>query len=301
MSIVLAAALAVGVILWGIVRTIISNEVEATLPVVTRWLIGRAVRQLPAGFRSRYEEEWLGEIAAYGDRRLSAMLYAIGLVLQSRTLGNELPATDQLDESSKSEDIVIAPPSAVAVIERRRRHSHTPLVEWSEVLATLGSERLVVDERDLQRAEERFAVILAAPSAADRAVLELRSIVAARRQSLVPARAPAPPAVAPPTATSSHPARVPRFGPQGAADPEWAIAPLTRKERRRAEHYRRALMDAEPPPAARRAFDAAIERYDQRNDGRHGRMDHAVRLEVFLQAWTTPLGEKDGLPPEQEA
>lgn len=53
MSTVLAAALAVGVILWGIVQTIISNEVEATrgYTMANRSVCAAATRRIPLSIR----------------------------------------------------------------------------------------------------------------------------------------------------------------------------------------------------------------------------------------------------------
>ncbi len=88
-----------------------------------------------------------------------------------------------------------------------------------------------------------------------------------------------------------------RRGRGGRIDPEWAIAPLTRVERRQAEPLRRWILDSAARPAndcglpqpAREALMTAVARYDDRRLRRLDRAAeipaNAVRLSVFIDGW----------------
>ena len=58
--------------------------------VLSRRLVLSAVQQLPASERHRWEEEWLGELVALSDRRITALAWGLGVRFAARALAEEL-------------------------------------------------------------------------------------------------------------------------------------------------------------------------------------------------------------------
>lgn len=75
----------------SVIRSVIGNEARAWLPYAARFLVDAAVGHLPSGDRERYRREWHAEIAAYGDRPLTALVRAFGLRRAARGMSAASP------------------------------------------------------------------------------------------------------------------------------------------------------------------------------------------------------------------
>lgn len=71
-------------------QTLIADEVCASLPYLSRWLVKTAVRRLPPASRARYDEEWSAELLVLADRKLRAMFWACSVLRSSRRMRTEL-------------------------------------------------------------------------------------------------------------------------------------------------------------------------------------------------------------------
>lgn len=74
---------------------LLTAEAVATLPHVSRTLVRRAAEQLPPQYRSRFAEEWEADLEAFGERRLAALAWAVGISLGARKLAPELAPAPQ--------------------------------------------------------------------------------------------------------------------------------------------------------------------------------------------------------------
>jgi hypothetical protein len=76
---VLAPLAVVGLaVVLAVTESLIGEEVKGWLPHLSRSIARSAARRLPLGQRGRYEEEWLAELTAYDDRRLTGLVVACG-------------------------------------------------------------------------------------------------------------------------------------------------------------------------------------------------------------------------------
>jgi hypothetical protein len=72
---------------------VLTAEVLAWLPNLSRSLVLSAARPQPPECRERFTEEWQAEIDAYGERRLAALKWAISLRLRAHAHAVELGPT----------------------------------------------------------------------------------------------------------------------------------------------------------------------------------------------------------------
>lgn len=82
-------AFLVGVFVLPVLQGLFTDEARGWLPHLARAMVRAAARRLPPA-RERYEEEWLAELAAYNDRRLTALFRACSLSFGARALSAEL-------------------------------------------------------------------------------------------------------------------------------------------------------------------------------------------------------------------
>lgn len=118
------------------------NEIAGWITPLSQWLVRVAASRLPRQ-QKRYEEEWLSEIAAYGERRLSGLRYAIGLLRGARDMGTALEDGATGGVASPASEIVAAtrraadPERAARVIKRLVETSRAHDWSWAELLAEL--------------------------------------------------------------------------------------------------------------------------------------------------------------------
>jgi hypothetical protein len=161
---VIAAGLLLVVAL-SVAKKLVVDEVSGWLTLLSECLIRRAAEHLPRQ-GERYAEEWLGELAALGDRRLSGLWHAWSVLQGSRSMGAELEEA-VLGETESSEPVKPTPKLApdleriVALVRglvERTKLSEFPM---SQLLAELTSLREEDDlEEQLQRIDEGFAAHL---------------------------------------------------------------------------------------------------------------------------------------------
>jgi len=77
-------------VLLPVLQKLIGDEVSASLPYVSAWLVRTAANRLPLDTRARYKEEWLAALHELGERRLQAMLWALSVLHKSRRLRRTL-------------------------------------------------------------------------------------------------------------------------------------------------------------------------------------------------------------------
>jgi ribosome-binding protein aMBF1 (putative translation factor) len=75
-----------------IVASVAADELKGWLPHIAAGIIATAVARLPETERARYDEEWLGELLAYQDRPVTALIFAIGVRRRVSEVANELPS-----------------------------------------------------------------------------------------------------------------------------------------------------------------------------------------------------------------
>jgi hypothetical protein len=86
----IAASVLLGLI-FALLRGLLSKEVEASLPAISRNLLLRAAHRLPEEHRERFLEEWNAEFAeAIRGRPLWAVLQAASLYRSARKIAAEL-------------------------------------------------------------------------------------------------------------------------------------------------------------------------------------------------------------------
>jgi Bacterial sugar transferase len=88
-TIVLVLAFFCGVFV-AVVHGLLTDEARGWLPHLARAVVRAAARRLPPAHRQRYEEEWLAELVAYSDRRLTALIRACSLWVSARAMRAEL-------------------------------------------------------------------------------------------------------------------------------------------------------------------------------------------------------------------
>jgi hypothetical protein len=66
------------------------SEFTDWCPTLAEHLVRRAVRRLPEGSRARWEEEWLGDLAAFKGRRLSILVRGLWIYIRAPSWGRTL-------------------------------------------------------------------------------------------------------------------------------------------------------------------------------------------------------------------
>jgi hypothetical protein len=75
-----------------LVASVAADELKGWLPHIAAGIIATAVARLPETERARYDEEWLGELLAYQDRPVTALIFAVGVRRRVSEVVNELPS-----------------------------------------------------------------------------------------------------------------------------------------------------------------------------------------------------------------
>lgn len=73
-----------------VVLPLLLSEFTDWCPWFARRLVQRAVRRLPEGSRARWEEEWLGDLAAFEGRRLSILVRGLWIYFRAPSWGRML-------------------------------------------------------------------------------------------------------------------------------------------------------------------------------------------------------------------
>ena len=206
-------------IVFAALENLVVDEIVGWLPHLSLLILRCAGRRLPDDARDRYREEWAAELDALADRHLSALAFALSLLVATQAMGSGV------SQSVAPADI------GVAATEGRGRPNAS--AGWIEVVATMHDPSLALVDAGIEEASARFALLLA-PSE-PRALLEvcrLREQNAVARHRPRRAEQPALPEGQEFWAPKSLSRRewVPRRGPSGSIDPEWRIAPLTASE-----------------------------------------------------------------------
>lgn len=115
--------------------------------VGAKWVIRLVARRLPEDFRSRYLEEWLGELHQLSTRPITALVWALRIGFGVRKLRRELTERTTLS--------LIRPPVYGVNISMRRRHLIPDIDGLVMALARMGyashrmALKLGVTEADL--------------------------------------------------------------------------------------------------------------------------------------------------------
>ncbi len=99
MTLLIGAALCALAI--AVVRSLIVEEIRAWLPHLARRLVRRAARQLPADSQTRYEADWLAELAAWEDRAMSALAKAAHIRWKAKAIRESLGGVGLRGEKAK--------------------------------------------------------------------------------------------------------------------------------------------------------------------------------------------------------
>jgi hypothetical protein len=83
------------------VASVAAAKLKGWLPHVAAALIATAVARLPETDRDRYHEEWLGELMAYQDRPVTALIFAVGVRRRVGDVAKELPSSSVPDPTAK--------------------------------------------------------------------------------------------------------------------------------------------------------------------------------------------------------
>jgi hypothetical protein len=105
-----------GSILAAVIVPLLLSEFTDWCPWFARRLVGRAVRRLPEASRDRWEEEWLGDLAAFEGRRLSILARGLWIYLRAPSWGRMLQGRPPLLS------VLISRIKALAGLARRRRN-----------------------------------------------------------------------------------------------------------------------------------------------------------------------------------
>jgi hypothetical protein len=80
----------VGAILVLVIVPLLVMALHGSSPWLAKKLIQRTARRLPGPYGDRYEEEWLGELAAMPDGGLATLVYALFIRLGAARMGRAL-------------------------------------------------------------------------------------------------------------------------------------------------------------------------------------------------------------------
>jgi hypothetical protein len=141
-------------ILTAVLAKLSGEELSGWLPVWTNRLLEAAVSIVPVEYRERYRCEWRAELAAFRDRRVSALAFAWRLRRRARSVNAALLEDERIVRTIEAEPPVgVKPldPQAVAAIVRRaveKTRSSKPwagedaLEDLMDALSSLGIEEL---------------------------------------------------------------------------------------------------------------------------------------------------------------
>jgi len=151
--ILLAGVGLLAVLLGRVLVGLLTSEAVATVPHVSRTLVRRAAEQLPSEHQARFAEEWEAHVEDFGERRLAALKWAVGISLGVRELAAELAPAPQPEraeaqaESTRDDSVVeegslkwrklggvpiwapvilIHTPEGDLIVPRKRRRSAAP-------------------------------------------------------------------------------------------------------------------------------------------------------------------------------
>jgi hypothetical protein len=114
LAILLTGAGLLAVLLGRVLVGLLTSEAVATVPHVSRTLVRRAAEQLPSEHQARFAEEWEAHVEDFGERRLAALKWAVGISLGVRELAAELAPAPQPEraeaqaESTRDDSVVEA-------------------------------------------------------------------------------------------------------------------------------------------------------------------------------------------------
>ena len=114
LAILLTGAGLLAVLLGRVLVGLLTSEAVATVPHVSRTLVRRAAEQLPSEHQARFAEEWEAHVEDFGERRLAALKWAVGISLGVRKLAAELAPAPQPEraeaqaESTRDDSVVEA-------------------------------------------------------------------------------------------------------------------------------------------------------------------------------------------------
>lgn len=112
LAILLTGAGLLAVLLGRVLVGLLTSEAVATVPHVGRTLVRRAAEQLPSEHQARFAEEWEAHVEDFGERRLAALKWAVGISLGVRELAAELAPAPQPEraeaqaESTRDDSVV---------------------------------------------------------------------------------------------------------------------------------------------------------------------------------------------------
>ncbi len=90
MAMILLIGVALCAFAIAVARSLIAEEIRAWLPHLARRLVRGAARQLPADSQTRYEADWLAELAAWEDRAMSALAKAAHIRWKAKAIRESL-------------------------------------------------------------------------------------------------------------------------------------------------------------------------------------------------------------------
>jgi hypothetical protein len=139
-AVAILAVVALGAVAWAVTQALIVDEVRGLIPYISRLIVQRAVLELPEEFQERYAEEWLAELTAFRDRRLSGLVYAIGVRTAARSTGSELeaaldaePERDSIRGENSASDPVAVAEFIAGLVERSASYQSG----WEDAFETL--------------------------------------------------------------------------------------------------------------------------------------------------------------------
>lgn len=150
-------------LLAAIAKKLIVDEVSGWLTPVSQRLIRRAAAQLPR-HSERYEKEWLAELEALRERKLTGLLFAIGILRGAKSTGSALEdLAAEAQASQESEWIAPMPriradPEAVAELIRRLvERNDARRWTWADVLAHMRAAGSLEVSDEIDRATKAFS------------------------------------------------------------------------------------------------------------------------------------------------
>ena len=148
----------------AIAKKLVVDEVSGWLMPLSAQLVRKAAAQLPRQ-SDRYEEEWLAELEALRDRKLSGLLFAVRVLRGAKSTGSALEELVAEAELSRVQELIAARPlvkpdmEAIAkvirdLVERSDRRHWT----WAELLRHMRSAGAAVDVSDqVERITDAFS------------------------------------------------------------------------------------------------------------------------------------------------
>ena len=96
MEYVIAALLILASAFGAIILNLVASELYDCAPLLARWLIDRAITQIPESQRQRCREEWYADNDRWGGGKLGKLKHAFGCLLSARAVGRILPDAKHL-------------------------------------------------------------------------------------------------------------------------------------------------------------------------------------------------------------